>query len=59
MSFVIAGPEELSAAASDLAGIGSAISAANAAAAVPTTNVLVAGADEVSAATAAVFGKQA
>ncbi|WP_139822471.1 PE domain-containing protein, partial [Mycobacterium lacus] len=36
MSFVIAAPELVSAAASDLASIGSAISSANAAAAVPT-----------------------
>ncbi len=36
MSFVVAAPEVVVAAASDLAGIGSAIGAANAAAAVPT-----------------------
>ncbi|WP_016720276.1 PE domain-containing protein, partial [Mycobacterium tuberculosis] len=46
MSFVVAAPEVVVAAASDLAGIGSAIGAANAAAAVPTMGVLAAGADE-------------
>lgn len=40
MSFVVAAPEVVVAAASDLAGIGSAIGAANAAAAVPTMGVL-------------------
>ena len=49
MSFVIAAPEFVSAAASDLAGIGSSLSAANAAASVPTTAVLAAAGDEVSA----------
>ncbi|WP_016719227.1 PE domain-containing protein, partial [Mycobacterium tuberculosis] len=49
MSFVSVAPEIVVAAATDLAGIGSAISAANAAAAAPTTAVLAAGADEVSA----------
>jgi hypothetical protein len=48
MSFVIAAPEFVTAAASDLASIGSTIGAANAAAAFPTTGVLAAGADEVS-----------
>lgn len=56
MSFVSVAPEIVVAAATDLAGIGSAISAANAAAAAPTTAVLAAGADEVSAAIAALFG---
>ncbi|WP_459797708.1 PE family protein, partial [Mycobacterium riyadhense] len=59
MSFVIAAPEMVTAAATDLAGIRSVISAANAAAAVPTTSVLAAGADEVSAAIAALFGAHA
>jgi hypothetical protein len=53
------GPEFLTAAASDLAGIGSAISAASAAAAAPTTGVLAAGADEVSAAIASIFDTHA
>ena len=43
MSFVIAVPEYVTAAASDLANIGSAISEANAAALAPTTGVLAAG----------------
>src|SRR4051794_23788170 len=55
MSFVIAVPEMLAAAASDLASIGSTVSAANAAAASSTTGLLAAGADEVSAAIAALF----
>ncbi|SHB14100.1 PE-PGRS family protein [Mycobacterium tuberculosis] len=53
MSFVIAVPEFLSAAATDLANLGSTISAANAAASIPTTGVLAAGADDVSAASPA------
>ncbi len=59
MSFVSVAPEIVVAAATDLAGIGSAISAANAAAAAPTTAVLAAGADEVSAAIAALFSGHA
>jgi hypothetical protein len=55
MSFVRVAPEFVSAAATDVANIGSAISEANAAAAFPTTSVLAAGGDEVSAAIAAVF----
>ena len=55
MSFVIAAPEMMTAAASDLAGIKSALSAANAAAATQTTSVLAAAEDEVSAAIAAMF----
>ncbi|WP_082276980.1 PE family protein, partial [Mycobacterium ostraviense] len=58
-SFVITVPEALSAAASDLAGIESALSAANAAARAQTVAVLSAGADEVSAAVAAVFSGHA
>ena len=54
MSFVVAVPEVLGAAATDLAGIGSSLSAANAAAA-PTTGILAAAEDEVSAAIAALF----
>ncbi|WP_263988218.1 PE family protein, partial [Mycobacterium conspicuum] len=56
MSFVIAAPDFLAAAATDLQTIGSALSAADAAAAGRTTTVLAAGADEVSAAVAAFFG---
>lgn len=55
MSFVVTIPEALAAVATDLAGIGSTIGTANAAAAVPTTTVLAAAADEVSAAMAALF----
>jgi hypothetical protein len=56
MSFVIAAPEFLTAAATDLANIGSTVSAASAAASAPTVAVLSAGGDEVSAAVAALFG---
>ena len=55
MSYVIAVPEMMASAATDLANIGSSLSEANAAAAAPTTGVLAAGADEVSAAIAALF----
>src|SRR6516225_7747391 len=57
MSFVIAAPEMMAAAASDLAGIESALSAAHAAAATSTTQVLAAAGDEVSAAIAALFSR--
>ncbi|WP_415624020.1 PE family protein, partial [Mycobacterium intermedium] len=56
MSFMIAAPEALIAAATDLAAIGSTVNAATTAAAAPTTGLLAAGADEVSAAVAALFG---
>ncbi|BBZ15321.1 PE family protein [Mycobacterium branderi] len=59
MSFVTTQPEMLAAAAGDLQGIGSAVSAANAIAAAPTTGVIPAAADEVSALTAARFAAQA
>ncbi|WP_191496828.1 PE family protein, partial [Mycobacterium simulans] len=59
MSFVYAVPEMINAAAADLAGIGSAVSAANAAAAFSTTAGAAAGSDEGSAAIAAVFGAHA
>ena len=55
MSFVTTQPEALSAAAGSLQGIGSGVSAQNAAAAAPTTGVVPAAADEVSALTAAQF----
>jgi hypothetical protein len=55
MSYVIAAPEMMTAAATDVANIGSALSAAKAAAAAPTTGIVVAAEDEVSAAIAAVF----
>ncbi len=59
MSFVIAAPEYVAAAATDLANIGSAISSANSAAAFRTSGVLAAGADEVSEVIAALFGAHA
>ena len=55
MSFVIAAPEMMTSAATDLASIGSTLSAANASAAAPTTGVVAAAEDEVSAAIAALF----
>jgi hypothetical protein len=55
MSFVIATPELVTAAATDLANIGSTLSEANAAAAASTTGVVVAAGDEVSAAIASLF----
>jgi hypothetical protein len=58
-SYVIAAPEALAAASTDLSGIGSAIRAANATAAASTTEVLTAGQDEVSAAIARLFGAYA
>ncbi|WP_131805942.1 PE family protein, partial [Mycobacterium alsense] len=58
MSFVIAGPDMIAAVASDLAGIESALGAAHAAAAASTTQVVAAGADEVSAAIAGLFSSQ-
>lgn len=59
MSFVFATPEYVTAAATDLANIGSSISSANAAALAPTSAVPAAGADEVSATIAALFGAHA
>lgn len=50
MSFVFAMPETLTDAATNLAGMGSTLSTANAAAAAPTTRVLAAAEDEVSTA---------
>ena len=54
-SFVIAAPEMLAAAATDLSTIGSDLSAVHTTAAARTTGILVAAEDEVSAAIAAVF----
>jgi hypothetical protein len=59
MSFVSTQPTELSAAAENLQSIGSAMTAQNAAVAAPTTGVLPAAADEVSALTAAQFASHA
>jgi hypothetical protein len=55
MSFVTTRPQMLTAAASDLEAVGSALSGRNAAAAGPTTGVVPAATDEVSALTAAQF----
>ena len=59
MSIVIAAPELINTAATDLANIGSNLSAAHAAAAAPTTGVIPAAADEVSAGIANVFSAHA
>jgi len=59
MSFVSTQPTELTAAAENLQGIGSSLAAQNVAAAAPTTGVLPAAADEVSALTAAQFATHA
>ena len=55
MSFVTTQPEMLASAAGELQSIGSAVAAGNTAAAAPTTGVVPAAADEVSALTAAQF----
>ena len=57
MSYVIAAPEMMAAAATDLAGIGSMLSAAHTAAAAPTAAVIPAAADEVSASIAHLFSQ--
>jgi PE family len=59
MTFVTTQPEMLTAAASQLQGIGAVMTAQNAAAAAPTTGVVPAAADEVSALTATQFGAHA
>jgi PE family len=59
MSFVTTNPEALASAADALQGISSAMSTQNAAAVVPTTGVVPAAADEVSALTAAQFATYA
>ncbi|MGB9227861.1 PE family protein, partial [Mycobacterium sp.] len=59
MSFAFLVPEYVTGAATDLADIGTAISSANSAALGPTSNILAAGADEVSASVAALFGSHA
>lgn len=58
MSFVVAVPEVLSTAVTDLADIGYVLKTANAAAAAHTTQVLAAAKDEVSIAIAALFSAQ-
>ena len=59
MSYFLAAPDMLATASTDLDGIGSALTAATAAAAAPTTAVAAAGADEVSTAVAALFSAHA
>ena len=59
MSFVTTQPEALSATATSLSAIGTTMSAQNAAVAAPTTGVLPAAADEVSALTATQFAVHA
>ncbi|KBT40191.1 PE family protein PE9 [Mycobacterium tuberculosis 3280CJ] len=59
MSYMIATPAALTAAATDIDGIGSAVSVANAAAVAATTGVLAAGGDEVLAAIARLFNANA
>lgn len=59
MSFVTTQPEALGDAAGTLQSVGSAMVAGNAAAAAPTTSVVPAAADEVSALTAAQFAAHA
>lgn len=59
MSFVTTHPEVMTAAALDLQGVGSQMAAGNAAVAGPTTGVVPAAADEVSALTAAQFSTHA
>ena len=54
-SSVLVSPEIMATSASDLAGVGSSIRAANAAAAASTTRVVAAAQDEVSAAIAGLF----
>ena len=59
MAYVVAVPELVASAASDLAGIGSGLSTAHAVAAAPTTAVVAAAGDEVSAAIASLFSGHA
>jgi PE family len=59
MSFVTAYPDKLAGAAGSLQSLGASFNAGNAAAAAPTTGVVPAAADEVSAVTAAQFAAHA
>ncbi|MEK1114687.1 PE family protein, partial [Mycobacterium ulcerans] len=59
MSYLAIAPEIVAAAAADMDGIGSPITAANAAAAIPTSAIAAAAADEISAAIAELFGNHA
>ena len=55
MSYLIAVPDTLAATATDVASVGSSLSAANSAAAAPTTSLVAAAGDEVSTAIASLF----
>jgi hypothetical protein len=55
MSFVVAAPEQVQTAAQSLAGIRSMVGEASASAATPTTGMLAAAGDEVSAGVASLF----
>jgi hypothetical protein len=57
VSLLVVAPQLLASAAADLKSVGSELNAAHAAAAFPTTGLLAAGADEVSAAVAALFAE--
>lgn len=59
MSYVIAAPDLVAAAATDLANVAAAVSSANTAASAGTRTVLAAGADEISVAIAALFDTHA
>jgi hypothetical protein len=59
VAFVVAAPELLGSAASDLANLAGSLSSANAAAATGTTVILAAAEDEVSAAIATLFSGHA
>jgi hypothetical protein len=59
MSYLIAAPEILGSTATDLASIARTLNTANASAAAPTTGILAAAKDEVSAAVAALFSGHA
>ena len=59
MAYVIAAPEMMEAASTDLASIGSTLNAAHMAAAAPTVAVMPAAADEVSAGIAQLFSQRA
>jgi PE family len=59
MSYVMAAPEMMAAAATDVAAVGSTLSAAHLAAAAPTVAVIPAAADEVSASIAHMFSRHA
>jgi hypothetical protein len=59
LAYLVVDPEALTAAASDLTDIGSALNGANAAAAGQTTELLAAGTDDVSVAVASLFAGHA